>query len=172
MATNKYCLYCETDSKLEHVIADSEPTQCPVDAGHTVRSGSVILVQRDVLIRDGSPMALSLSNYKQLRHNEIDGKSLAMLAPGFSFDGHTFSLSIPAQTNWNTLKDSEADFTWPVDVTTIDNDTYSLAQADLSDFWAEARDAVKDILDSGRQLKKQIFDAVDEAAVDAVVDTR
>ena len=116
----------------------------------------------------GEPLAA----YKQNRYNEIDLKTGALIIAGFTYDSKTFSLSINAQTNWNTLKDQESEFTWPVDVTTIDNDTYSLVQANLGAFWTAGKDAVKGHLDSGRTLKKSVFDAADKVAIDAVVDTR
>ena len=172
MATHKYRIWCTTDSKGEYVIASAVPTTCPTNGGHTVDTSSVVITESDILINDGTAKDLILADYKQLRYNEIDGKSMVLISAGFTYDSKTFSLSINAQTNWNTLKDEEAEFTWPVDITTIDNDTYSLTQANLDAFWTAARDAVKGHLDSGRAYKKTIYDATDEAGVDAVVDTR
>ena len=83
-----------------------------------------------------------------------------------------FDINKYANRDWNTLKDNESDFTWPVSLSTLNNNEYILAQANLSAFWTAARDAAKGHLDSGRTLKKSVFDAANEAAVDAVVDTR
>lgn len=172
MAIDRYRIYCDTDSKWEFVFASSPPTVCPTDGGHTVRSDSVVKVQSDVLVNDGTAKSLALPDYKQLRHNEIDGNTKALIGAGFTYDSKTFSASINAQTNWNTLKDQEAEFTWPVNISTLDNDEYSLTAANLDAFWIAARDAIKGHLDSGRTLKKTIFDAANESAVDAVVDSR
>lgn len=113
-----------------------------------------------------------LAYKKQERYDEIDYKTGTLIAPGFAYDSYTFSASLAAQSNWNVLKDEEPEFTWPVEVSTIDNNSYDLQQANLDGFWTAGRDAVKGNLDSGRALKKSIFDAIDEAGVDAVVDTR
>lgn len=113
-----------------------------------------------------------LANLKARRYLEIDGRSMQLIAAGFTYDSQTFSLSIPAQITWSSLKENESDFTWPVEVSTLDSNTYSLAQANLTAFWTAGRDAVQGHLDSGRALKKSVFDAVDKAAVDAIVDNR
>ena len=94
------------------------------------------------------------------------------LSVGFVFDGATFSLSANAQRNWDSIKTSKADYTFPLDITTMDNDTYSLTNPNVQSFWVAARDAVKTPLDSGRVLKTTIHDAIDIAAVDAVIDNR
>jgi len=109
---------------------------------------------------------------KQERYKEIDLRTTQLISVGFTYDSNTFSLSTNAQTNWNNLKNNKVDFIWPVEVSTIDNNVYSLALADIGTFWENEKDAVNGHLDSGRSLKKSIFDAVDETAIDAVVDTR
>ena len=168
----KYRLICTTDSKYEYVIASNDPTVCPTNATHAIDTSSIVIVEEDMLINDGTSKELTLADYKQLRYNEIDGKTLALIAAGFVYDSQTFSLSLSAQTNWNTLKDSKPDFTWPVEISTIDSNSYDLATGDLQAFWTAGRDEIKGHLDSGRALKKSVFDAANEAAVDAVVDAR
>lgn len=168
----KYRLHCITDNIDECVIASTVPTQCPTNAAHTIDSTSIVIIDSNVLINNGTAKDLILADYEQLRYNEIDSKTETLIAAGFTYDSQTFSLSVHAQANWNTLKDSETDFTWPVEISTKDNNVYDLTQANLSTFWIAGRDAVKGHLDSGRALKKSVFDAVDEVAVDAVVDTR
>lgn len=116
--------------------------------------------------------ATDLPALKQMRYGEIDLGTGTLIAAGFTYDSQTFSLSVAAQTNWNTLKDSESEFTWPVEVSTLDNNAYDLTAANLSAFWTAGKDAIKGHLDSGRALKKSVFDAADTAAVDAVVDSR
>jgi len=172
MSIDKYQLKCTTDSTNEYVISDAPPTACPTNGAHTIDSVSISIIAKDVEINDGTAKSLSLANYKELRYKEIDNKTGNLISAGFSYDSKTFSLSGNAQTNWNVLKDDESEFTWPVDVTMLNNDTYSLTSANLSAFWTAAKDAVKGHLDSGRSLKKSVFDAADEATIDAVTDTR
>ncbi len=169
---NKYRIKCETDDKHEYVLGTALPTVCPTNAGHTVSTGSGTTVQMDVKCNDGSATNLTLANYKALRYCEIDLKTTELIGAGFTYDSKTFSLSDHAQSNCNRLLDQEARYTFPVDVTTNDNDTYSLAEANNVAFWTAMRDQLKTHLDSGRALKKSVFDAADEAAVDAVVDSR
>jgi len=117
-------------------------------------------------------VAFSLADCKAARYVEIDAKTGGLISAGFVYDSKTFSLSPNAQANWNSLMDNQSEFNWPVDITTIDNDTYSLEVANISAFWNAAKNVLKGHLDSGRVLKKQIFDATDKAGVDAVVDSR
>ena len=116
--------------------------------------------------------ALDLAGYKDQRYVEIDQKTGLIISAGFTFDGETFSLSANAQRNWDSIKTSKSDYSFPLDITTIDNNTYSLTNPSVQAFWVAARDAVKTPLDSGRVLKKEIFDAIDAAAVQAIVDNR
>ena len=169
---NKYRLWCSTDSKWELVMASTTPTVCPEDAGHTITASSIVVVEHDVLVNDGTAKELALDDYKQFRFNEIDAKTSGLIVAGFTYDSKRFSLSIYAQTNWNVLKDETSEFSWPVEITTLDNDTYSLTEANITAFWTAGRDAVKTLLDSGRALKKSVFDAADESTIDAVSDGR
>lgn len=112
---------------------------------------------------------------KTQRYLEIDTRTQELIAAGFVHDSKTFSLSLNAQHNWHSLL-TVADKQWltfPVTVSTFDNDEYSLANVAALDNFAQAGfNAVFGHLTSGRDLKKQIFDATTKAAVDAVVDTR
>jgi hypothetical protein len=116
--------------------------------------------------------SLSLEALKEHRYLEVDIRTAELISVGFVFDGQTFSLSANAQRNWDSIKTSKPDYSFPLDITTIDNNTYSLTNANVQAFWVAARDVVKSHLDSGRALKKSIFDAVDIAAVNLVVDNR
>jgi len=46
MADKKYRIYCVTEATQVFVWADSEPTECPNDAGHTIDSDSIAIVER------------------------------------------------------------------------------------------------------------------------------
>lgn len=113
-----------------------------------------------------------LGDVKEMRYREIDMKTAGLISVGFAYDGANFSLSANAQKNWDSLKTSKNDYSFPLDISTIDNDVYSLTNSNVQSFWVAARDAVKTQLDSGRILKKAIFDATDIPAVDAVIDNR
>lgn len=169
---NKWRLYNETSGQYENVIASGEPTLCPSNPTDVVRVDSCVIIEKDIKVNDGTPKELSLDDYKQLRYNEIDGKSLAMLDTGFTHDGQVFSLSIYAQTNWHALMDEKSQFTFPKDVSRKNNTKHSLTDANVSVLWNDGKAFVESILDAGRDLKQQIFDAVDEAAVDLIIDNR
>lgn len=116
--------------------------------------------------------SVSLSEYKKLRYNEIDYKTITLVVSGFTYDSHQFSLSANAQSNWNILKSETVEFIWPHDITTIDNNTYSLTETNVVAFWSAGKTTVEGHLGTGRALKKLIFDATNEADVDLVVDNR
>jgi hypothetical protein len=116
-----------------------------------------------------------LNPLKAKRYGEIDLKTQALIAVGFTYDSNQFSLSLPAQHNWHGLL-MAADKTWvtfPFVISTIDNNEYTLPTvAACNQFVRDGFDVVKGHLESGRSLKKQVFDATTKAAVDAVVDNR
>lgn len=124
----------------------------------------------DTLVQDHE--AVTLADYKKVRYIEIKAKTGQLILSGFTFDGNQFSLALPAQVSWTNIKGQKLDFTFPMMLSTLDHNEYSLTEANVDAFWTAARNAVKTHLDSGRVLKKSIFDAVDKAGVDAVVDTR
>lgn len=169
---NKYKIYCETDNKWEEVISSNVPVSCPVNGSHSVRADSIYVLEEDVKVNDGSLKELTLDDYKELRYNEIDLKTQELISAGFTYDTGAFSLSAHAQLNWSEIHSNQSEFTFPLGISTIDNNEYLLAAANVDAFWTAGKDAVKGHLDSGRSLKKQVFDAVDETAVDAVVDNR
>jgi len=115
---------------------------------------------------------LSLAEYKQVKYDAIDAKTIQLIGTGFVHDSETFSLSLGAQTNWHALKNQTSEFTFPKDVSTKGNNKYSLTEANVSVLWAAGKVALDGHLTTGRDLKKSVFDAVDEAGVDAVVDNR
>ena len=48
MITYKFQIYCETDAQYEHEDVDSEdptPTVCPINAGHTINSASISVIE-------------------------------------------------------------------------------------------------------------------------------
>ena len=91
----------------------------------------------------------NLPDYKQNRYNEIDLKTQSLIAAGFTYDSQTFSSSANAQSNWNTMHSEEAEFTWPLEISTLDSNTYSLTQANIHAFWTACKDSINGHLDSG-----------------------
>ena len=106
------------------------------------------------------------------RNAEIDTRTQELILGGFTFDSQVFSLSERAQINWTGLRTMEDVLTWPVSITTMADSAYSLTQANLVPFLGTGLAVKQSHLDSGRALKIQINAAVDEAAIDAVIDTR
>lgn len=113
-----------------------------------------------------------LDELKAQRNGEIDQKTAALIAQGFLFDSKVFSLSIYAQSNWTNLKNLEELLTWPVDVTTITDEEYSLSQANMPAFVGTAAATIQAHYDSGRALKLQINAASTKAEIDAIIDNR
>jgi len=114
----------------------------------------------------------TLDEYKAYRYNEIDTRTAILISAGFPYESNTFSLSVYAQINWTEIHTNQSAFTFPLDISTLDNNEYSLAEANVVAFWTAGKDTLKRHLDTGRILKKQIFDAADRAASEAIVDER
>ena len=116
-----------------------------------------------------------LDYLKARRYEEVDKRTQELISEGFVYDSVTFSLSSMAQTNWIGMKQA-ADLsllTYPFAVSTKDDGEYELDDlADLDAFYQTALGVKITHLGSGRALKVSIKDAVDEAALDAIVDNR
>lgn len=113
-----------------------------------------------------------LNDLKTRRYNEIDNRTCELICDGFEFNGTMFSLSLSAQANWTTMHENVGDYTWPVEVSTRDDYKYDLYESEVNDFWQQGRSILEGRLASGRALKVGINDALDKAAVDAIVDER
>ena len=114
-----------------------------------------------------------LSDRKAERKLEVDIQTGALIAQGFDHVSKTFSLSANAQLNWTNVYLNRANWSYPLEVSTLANGSHDLAdQAAVESFYADGVDEVKVILDGGRTLKTDIDAAADQAALDAIVDTR
>lgn len=130
--------------------------------------------ERDVVDDD----LTNLTALKQQRYQDIDNKTQTLISQGFIFDRETFSLSSNAQNTWMGLQIAlvrgsltSADF--PLPISTKADYEYVLAdEATAISFFGAAVVAYKSHLDSGRALKKAIFEAGTKIAVDAVIDSR
>lgn len=124
----------------------------------------------DSLIHNHVPY--SLVKEKADKVLDIDTRTREIIAGGFAFDGHQFSLSTQAQTNWLGLISLQSLFSWPVTVTTNADTGYSLAQASLSAFVGTACATIGAAIGAGRALKIAANAAADKTELDAVVDAR
>ena len=157
-----------TSGKFEYKYSDIVETG--YEEAHTVGD---VTTEAEAITKWGSVAEDdTLAGYKQAKYNAIDYKTGTLLSTGFTYDTKQFSLSANAQLNWSEIHSNIVEFPDPVDVTLINNDTYSLTHANINTFWTTAKDILKGHLDTGRALKKSVFDAVDEAAVDLVIDAR
>ncbi len=155
------------------------------DSGHVTDFACIGLEGDDIVVHGGSfsdesacdtvvsnHVECTLDEYKQPRHEEIDAKTTELIAAGFTYDSNTFSLTNLSQGNWDALKNNTDYYTWPKDICTKDNGTYSLAEANVGAFWDAYKDVVEGHIETGRVLQTSIKDAVSKAAVDAIVDNR
>ena len=122
---------------------------------------------------DDTLAAAGLAAHRRVAAARIDNRTAALIAEGFAFDGHTFSLSYAAQMNWVALYTAKDMASYPVAVTRNDDVAYQLAdQAALSTFCLTALAYVQALLSSGRDLKTAIYAASDSSAIDAITDPR
>ena len=116
---------------------------------------------------------VALDAYKEAKNDAIDARTQELIAAGFDFEGNTFSLSMMAQMNWVALNSARDDLTFPVAVSTKDNQEVTFANATrLHTFCMTALAAGKAHYDSGRALKLAVNGCVDIAAVDTINDAR
>lgn len=164
---------CLDTSKL-HTYIDGSSAVTAFQGLH--RGPNCLEVVGDTLVDESALDALVddavLDVWKAMRIEGIDKRTKELIAQGFVYDGATFSLSKEAQGNWTDLEAHKALITWPKAITTLDDDEYSLAEADLGDFRDAEINAKFGHVDSGRDLKIDIKAATTQAELDAVVDNR
>jgi hypothetical protein len=117
-----------------------------------------------------------LSELKAKRIQEIDLKTQNIISLGFNFDGKTFSLSLPAQTNWTNLK-ANADMLnsmgfFPIIVSTIDSEQYSLLYENVVGFWMSGFGKISSTYKSGSDLKVAILAATTKEEINLIIDNR
>lgn len=119
------------------------------------------------------PKSLTLAQSKVKKKADIDMRTRALIASGFTFDGSTFSLSENAQINWSGLNSAKDAIVYPVSVTTIDDGEYSLVDAPtVSAFFLTGVGVIKSHYDGGRALKIQVEAATTIDEVNNIVDNR
>lgn len=119
----------------------------------------------------------NLSNLKLARYNEIDIKTGELISLGFEFpsaSGNIFSFSTNAQSNLLGTFTAKDLLPYPFPWNTKDDElTYQIVDStEMANFFMTALGTKKARQDSGSALKSQIRDAVNKAAVDAVIDNR
>jgi hypothetical protein len=113
-----------------------------------------------------------LSARKAAKIAAIDSRTDDLIRQGFAFDGKNFSLSTEAQGNWTALFVFKDILSWPIPVTTNDDEEYSLTLENLPSFCLSAAGVVNAAISSGRALKIAANAATTIAELDAVVDNR
>jgi hypothetical protein len=119
---------------------------------------------------------IALPIWKRLRVAEIDARTTALIAGGFSFGGVTFSLSLESQHNIHGVYTarSHTALTYPLRWMSKDDSSYlDLVDADaVEGLFLTALGTVRARKDSGTVLKQGIGTATTRAELDAVVDER
>jgi DNA polymerase I-like protein with 3'-5' exonuclease and polymerase domains len=122
------------------------------------------------------PDLTNLQELKKWRYKQIDARTGELIKLGFVYSGKTFSLSQNAQINILGLDNAKDDpaLTYPISYNTIDDlDSYDVVDSnDIHSMYLTALATKKSATDSGTSLKKQVRDAADVAAVNAIVDNR
>lgn len=170
----KYRVFCQTDMRYEYVLSTQPPTSCPVNPAHAIDLNQVV-VKEVVDVPDGTLVDpnINLDEYKKIKKTSIDIKTRELILSGFTYDNVLFSSSETAQRNWMALDQFKAFHSYPVSVTTEDDNSYSFATAEeISNFVLTAVGTINYHYSTGRALKIQVNVATDLSGVDAVVDNR
>jgi len=114
---------------------------------------------------------MTLEELKNIRYVEIDQRTGELIALGFLFDGHTFSMSTSAQINWSNFPNLP-DQLFPLPVMDITETLYMLDLANKTNFYLSALNYKNTQLQSGSILKGQIKACTDDACVNAIIDNR
>lgn len=119
---------------------------------------------------------LTLLEYKRVRQATINARTTELIAEGFVYDSHTFCLCEQMQNCLETAKmqlDDEL-LQFPFLCCTSDDDVeYSVPNSTVfNELFQEMITTINSWVDSGRALNKQVRDAADKAAVDAIEDNR
>ena len=153
---------------------EADPTYDPATAEMST-SWEYDLDAKTALLKK-STQARPLVTAKALKLVEIDAKTRDLIAAGFDYDGHHFSLSSQAQTNLDGIQmaASKGMVAFPHLMSTDDDSVeYSVAdQAALDAIYGTAVGTIKTHMDAGRALKKSVAAATTTAEVAAVVDNR
>ena len=163
-------------SKLSREIVASnsiEAFESITESGDELQvSGASVLNQTALDAVIHAHMAVTFADKKAEKVLAIDARTRAIIAEGFAFDSHRFSLSPQAQTIWLGLISLQAMFSWPVGITDNSDTTYMLEQANIGPFVGTGCGTIAAAIGSGRALKIAANAATTQAELDAVVDGR
>ena len=119
---------------------------------YVFRSGKLKAIKKT---KSDNDKLLALEKQDQIRLVDFDTKK--QIKSGFEFDGQTFSLSTSAQMNWQGIFSlKQADLFSDTEVSTIDNESYTLIESKVNDFIIAGRDKLTQLLKDGRDKKKLI----------------
>ncbi len=117
-----------------------------------------------------------LDSYKGQKLQEINNNTDQLIMAGYTYSGHTFSLSEKAQTNILALYSTKDDpvLPYPIVFNTIDdlNSFEAIDANTIASMYYSALATVKGRIDSGTVLKDQIRNATTVAEVDLIQDNR
>lgn len=126
---------------------------------------------------DGSDLAHydvveRIRDHKTLRNSDVDDRTKELLAEGFRFDGHTFSMSLEAQTNWQWIAIYRPSLTFPLEISAADGTVYPLTGPNVAGFLAAYSTHLLGTLAAGHALRKQVNQAKTKVDLDKVRDSR
>lgn len=116
-----------------------------------------------------------LVKYKKKRRKKITDKTHGKMSEGFPHNGKHFSCIKKSQDFIAHMKQfiDKSKLFIPLEITTIEDETYIFNTIeDFNLFVDTVLGTVKNTKDEERPIKQQLFAAVDEAAVDAIIDDR
>lgn len=171
-------------------LASKIKTAFPGKAFRTVCDGEVLTVHTEVDWTAGEQVTLAslvvdhkadqdLDSYKAQRCAEIDQKSNLLMAPGFEYNGETFSMSSFAQVKLLGLRTAAIAGVlvdpggYPIPYACVNEATHMITgEADLIGMFNTGFARMQGILATGAMLKGQCVAAEDQAALGAIVDNR
>jgi hypothetical protein len=119
---------------------------------------------------------LDLLAYKHYRIDEINLRTSELIDGGYTWASKQFPLSTNGQINLLGMVNAAqlGILTFPIDLNTLDDeDRHPIADAtEVYNIFGTALGTKKGYLDSGTALKDSIMAAVDELAVQAIIDNR
>lgn len=112
---------------------------------------------------------------KEAIYQQIDQVTRDRIASGFTHMSSEFSLSETAQLNWTRLRllQQLGDISYPLEVSTKDDDTYMIDDSDeLDTFFGSMSSAIDTELTAGRDEKDTVQAMTTVAALQAWTDSR
>jgi hypothetical protein len=127
-------------------------------------------------LKDTHIECLDLLGYKHYRIDKINLRTAELITGGYTWASKQFPLSTNGQINLLGLVNAAqlGILTFPIDLNTLnDEDRHPIADVtEVYNIFGTALGTKKAYLDSGTALKDSIMAAVDEAAVQAIIDNR